>query len=88
MYIRKSIKELLYNIFDFTQREMDFFTFKKTSQIMLTEIQHQVNTSFVSIIGSSCRKDVIITAMVSLCVVRVTFGMTYFNQIDDVFVFY
>ena len=53
----ESIEKLLNELFDLSQGEVNLSTLQQTGQIMLTKIQHQINTAFITIVRSLwCRE--------------------------------
>ena len=46
----EGIEELLHDLLDLSQGKMELTTFQQASQIMLTEVQHQVDTPLVTIV--------------------------------------
>ena len=46
----EGIEELLHDLLDLSQGEMELTTLQQASEIMLTEVQHQVDTALVTIV--------------------------------------
>lgn len=46
----EGIEELLYHLLDLPKREVDLPTLQQPSQVMLTEVQHQVYATLVTIV--------------------------------------
>ena len=57
MDVVQSIKQHLHDLFDLCQGELNIGVTQQPGQVMLTEVKHQVDAAFVSIVLCSFKKE-------------------------------